>query len=97
VRTDLDTVVADAERLRVFAERTRAHRTPEKGIDTTITFAELHSSMADVRRVVGKYYALLTLKSVANWEPAAQYNTIGPFMRPWVTDPDSVARAQEKM
>jgi len=95
VSADLDQVVADAERLRVFAERTRAHRTPEKGIDTSVTFGDLHRAIEDVRRVVAKYYALLTLKSVADWEPVAQYDTIAPFTRPWVTEPDAVSRAAE--
>jgi hypothetical protein len=95
VRADLEQVVADAERLRVFAERTRAHRTPEKGIDTAITFGELHLTIADVRRVVEKYYAILTLRSVAAWEPVPQYDTIAPFTRPWVKDTGAVARAAE--
>jgi hypothetical protein len=96
VKADLESLVADADRLRVFAERTRAHRTPERGIDPTVTFGELHRPIADVRRVVEKYYAILTLRSVADWEPVAQYDTIGPFTRPWVQDPDAVARAAER-
>jgi hypothetical protein len=95
VQADLDGVIADGERLRVFAERTRAHRTPERGIDTTATFGELHQAIADLRRVVGKYYALLTLRTVADWEPVAQYDRMSPFTRPWVTDPKAVVTAEE--
>jgi hypothetical protein len=86
VQADLDHVVASAERLRTYAERTRAHRTPERGIDRTITFRDLHNSIGDIRRVVAKYYALLTLYSVAEWEPSAGYDTLAAFTRPWVVD-----------
>jgi hypothetical protein len=92
VRADLDQVVADAERLRVFAERTRAHRTPERKVDTSdITFRDLHKAIADARRVVEKYYALLTLKSIGQWEPVPLYDTLAPFMKPWVVDRNEVA------
>lgn len=77
VRADIEQVVADSERLRVYAERTRAHRTPgEHGVDKTITFRDLHQAIDGIRRVVGKYYALLTLCSVADWEPSPGYDTI---------------------
>ena len=92
VRGDLERVDADAERLRTYAERTRAHRTPERGIDRTVTFRDLHQAIADVRRVVGKYYALLTLSSVAEWEPVPQYDTLSPFLQPWVVDRGAVSR-----
>ena len=95
VRADLDQLVADADRLRVYAERTRAHRTPDQGIDESVTFRDLHAAIGDVRRVVGKYYALLTLRSVVEWEPVAQYDTIAPFTKAWVKDGSAVARAIE--
>lgn len=97
VRADLDQVVADAERLREYAERTRAHRTPERNVDTSdITFRALHKAIADARRVVKKYYALLTLKSIGQWEPVHQYDTLAPFMKPWVVDRNEVeAEVQE--
>jgi hypothetical protein len=92
VRDDLDALVAEAERLRLYAERTRAHRTPERGIERSVTFRDLHAAIRHTRGVVGKYYALLTLRSVAQWEPEPQYDTIAPFMKPWVTDGAAVAR-----
>lgn len=92
VRADLESLVADSERLRVYAERTRAHRTPEQGIDTSITFRDLHQAIADVRAVVRKYNALLTLSTVANWEPVAQYDTLEPFSLVWMSDPETVSR-----
>ena len=95
-RVDLDQVAADAERVRVYAERTRAHRTPDQGIDNSLTFRDLHQAISDIRSIVGKYYALLTLRSVAEWEPVSQYDQIGPFSRAWVTDPAAVARAAEE-
>ena len=95
VRADLGRVVADGERLRTFAERTRAHRTPEQGIDTTITFRDLHQAIHDMRGIVEKYYLLLTLRTTLGWEPAAPYDTIEAFERPWVNDRAAVARAAE--
>lgn len=93
VKADLAKLLDDVERLRVYAERTRAHRTPQRGIDNTITFAELHKAVDDIRTVVGKYYALLTQKIVTDWEPVAQYNTLAAFERPWLVDRDAVRRA----
>lgn len=92
VRADLDQMMADAGRLREHAERTAAHRTPERNIDTSaITFQALHQAITDVRGVVAKYYALLTLKVFHDWEPVPQFDTIAPFTKPWIVDPESVA------
>lgn len=97
IRADLDRIVLSAERLRGYAERTRAHRTPEQKVDTAgMTFTALHDAIADVRRVVGKYYSLLTLSSIPKWEPVPQYYTLAPFMRPWVVDRAAVAEAAKE-
>jgi hypothetical protein len=97
VRVDLDQVVADAEGLREYAERTRAHRTLERGFDTSdITFQALHKAIANVRAVVAKFYALLTLSSIGRWEAVPQFDTIEPFERAWVLDRDAVATAAEE-
>ena len=96
VKADLDQAVADAERLRIFAERTRAHRTPKQGVDVTLTLNDLHHTLVDLRRIIGKYYALLTLKSVADWELVVQFDMIAPFIKTWVTDAGAVARAADK-
>jgi len=91
VREDLNTLLDAAEALRTYAECTRAHRTPEQAIDTTkLTFRNLHATIRDVRNVVNRYHVLLTASSIVEWEPIAQFNTIAPFMQPWVTDLDSV-------
>jgi hypothetical protein len=98
VKADLDQVVADAERVREYAERTRAHRTPERGVDTSdITFQTLHNAIADARGVVTKFYALLTLGIITKWEAVPQFDTIGPFERPWVLDRDAVTAAAEEV
>ncbi len=93
VKADLDRAIAAADRVRVYAEKTRAHRTPEQGLRGPITFRDLHQALVDIRSIVGNYYALLTLMSVTEWEPVAQYDTIAPFTRAWVTDAAAVARA----
>ena len=97
MRADLEQVIGDAERLREYAERTRAHRTPERNVNTSdVTFQALHKAIADIRRVIEKYYAVLTLKSIARWDPVPQYDTIGPFMAPWVVDREGVAAAADE-
>ena len=97
VRSDLDQMVASTELLRQYAERTRAHRTPDRSMDSSsITFNAMHDAIADARRVIGKYYALLTLGSIAQWEPVPQYDTLKPFMRPWVVDRTAVEEAAKE-
>ena len=96
VRADLDRLTTAAEDLRVYAERIRAHRTPNQGLERRFTFRELHQTIAATRDVVGKYYRLLTLNIVAEWEPVPQYNTIEAFEQPWVTDRDAVRRASAR-
>jgi hypothetical protein len=94
VRADLKRVDASAEGLREYAERTRAHRTPGPAIDTAgMTFSALHDAINDMRDVIAKYYALLTLSSLAQWEPVPQFNTFAPFTRPWLTDRSAVEHA----
>jgi hypothetical protein len=94
VRADLDHMDASAEQLREYAERTRAHRTPERQFDTAgMTFKALHDAIADVRSVVAKYYSLLTLSSVAQWEPVPLYDTLEAFTKPWLVDRKAVQRA----
>jgi hypothetical protein len=94
IRADLDRVSASADQLREYAERTRAHRTPERGLDAAaMTFKALHDAIADVRAVVAKYYGLLTLSSIAQWEPVPQYDTLEAFTRPWLIDRAAVEQA----
>jgi hypothetical protein len=98
VKADLDQVVADAESLRRHAERTRAHRTPQRNISQTdLTFAELHKTIEDVRSTVSKYHSLITLGVITNWEPVPQFNTMAPFMYPWVEDSDAVRAAIDEV
>jgi len=94
IKTDLDHVAGRAEQLREFAERTRAHRTPDQRTDTAgMSFKALHDAIADVRGVVAKYYALLTLSSISQWEPVPQYDTLQAFTRPWLVDRGAVQQA----
>lgn len=97
IRADLERMFTSAERLRVYAEKTRAHRTPERNVDTTgMTFNTMHDAIADVRSVIGKYYSLLTLNSIAQWEPVPQYDTLEPFIEPWVVDRAAVEEAAKE-
>ncbi|GEM_PF-4342860 len=93
VKSDLNQIAARAEQLREYAERTRAHRTPERGIKTTeMTFQTLHDTMSDIRSVIGKYYSLLTSRSIAQWEPIPQYDTLEAFQKAWLVDRSTVER-----
>ena len=57
------------------------------------TFGALHQTLESVREVIRKYYALITQGVIDRWEAVPQFNTIRPFERPWVTDPEAVKRA----
>lgn len=97
IQADVRQLNADAGRLREFAERTKAHRTPQRTLDTSdITFRALHKAISDVQRVVEKYYALITLSSPAQWEPIAAFDTIAPFMTPWVVDRNAIEAAAKE-
>ena len=97
VQQDLMKVIADTDTLRNYAERTRAHRTPEREVsEPIITFNDLHRAISDVRRVVEKYYALLTLNSLVRWEPTPQFDTIAPFMKAWVIDRNAVDKGSKE-
>ena len=58
-----------------------------------MSFKVLHDAIADVRGVVAKYYALLTLSSISQWGPVQQYDTLQAFTRPWLVDRAAVRRA----
>lgn len=97
IQADLDRVVKSAERLCKYAERTRAHRTPGQKMDPRCTSINaIHQAIADVRSVVAKYYALLTLRMVPDWEPHPQFDTLEAFTRPWVIDRTAVEQAAKK-
>jgi hypothetical protein len=96
VGADLQQVIDDAENLREYAERTRAHRTPQRNISQAeFTFAELHKTIEDVRNTVSNYHSLITLDVITNWEPVPQFNTMAPFMYPWIEDAASVQAAMD--
>jgi hypothetical protein len=96
VRADLDSLVEDVERLRTFAERTRAHRSPPQGIDPTITFRDVHPAIRDIRQVLAKYYEILTSKPIIVWEPSPPFDPIAAFTTPSFVDRDAVALAAEE-
>lgn len=93
VRADLEQVGKDANEIRIYAERTQAHRTPKPNLDTP-DIPALHKTISDVQRIIAKYYAIVTLGSViAHWEPVVPFDTIAPFMRAWVDDRNPVDEA----
>jgi hypothetical protein len=93
VQADLGRVIAEAEQVRVYAERTRAHRTPEATFDpAATTFNTLHETLAGVRDMIAKYNALLTQGMIGQWEAVPQFSPIQPFTKPWVVDRETVRR-----
>ena len=53
IKVDLDRLVSSAEQLREYAEQTRAHRTPQRKVDTaSVNFDAMHKAIAEVRRTV---------------------------------------------
>lgn len=92
IEEDFNRLATNWEHLRVFAERTRAHRTPA-GNPPTHTIGELHKALGEVRTITKKYYALLTASSIS-WEPVPQFNVMKPFETPWVIDPQRVAELE---
>jgi len=97
VQIDLDQVVSGAEKIREYAERTRAHRSPKQTVSASeITFRSLHEAVSGVIKTILKYHALLTLTSTAELEPTPQFDTIAPFMEPWCIDRDVIDQAVRK-
>jgi hypothetical protein len=86
VKSELSKLNKEFERLRIYAERTRAHRTSQNGIDTSIKFRELHKAISDIRSAIEKYCRLLTPDLVIDWDATPLYDIIGPFTKPWVMD-----------
>ena len=70
-------------------------RTPEArpARPQDVTFRMMHDAIEEVRRVVGKYHALLTLKSIVEWEPAAQFDTLAPYREVWAPNMDRLRDA----
>jgi hypothetical protein len=64
-----------------YVEQNIAHRTHHAG--GTLTFAEFHKAITALMRTFKRYYARLTLSSLVQLEPVAQFNTHEPFTFPW--------------
>ena len=69
---------------------------PRRPLAPTNRARRPHEAIASVRDVVGKYYALLTQRSIGQWEPVPQYDTLAAFMQPWILDRAAVQRAIEE-
>jgi hypothetical protein len=93
IQGDLDVLTQALEKVRQYAERTRAHRTPELDPSVSVTFNEMHSAFRLLRSAINKYYALLTASSMAQWEPVPQYSVVAPFKFAWLPDDPQVLEA----
>jgi hypothetical protein len=81
VRADREKLLKETEKVRLVVEQTFAHRA--RGEPEAVTWGEFHAALEILVETFTKYYALLTLKSVVDIEPAPQYNTHECLTFPW--------------
>lgn len=92
VQKDVDDLEIRVTKAREYAERVMAHRTPMSDEGFSITYREMHEAIDALRETINRYYALLTGSSMIGWEPVRQYNTLAPFLEPWLPKNDDVLR-----
>ena len=81
VRADLEKLLNETESVRLIVEQTFAHRA--RGEPQAVTWGEFHAAVEVLVEVFKKYYALLTLKTVLDIEPAPQNDTHECLTFPW--------------
>lgn len=93
VQRDIDELGDAVESVRRYAEMTKAHRTPETDPRPQLTYGDMHAAIDQVRKVLNRYYSLLTNSSMAFWEPVPQYSVFECLKHPWLADDPEVIRA----
>jgi hypothetical protein len=78
---DIDTLRGDTEVAQNFVEQTIAHRT--RGEPETITIVQFNQAVDAITPIFTRWYARLTLNTVVQLEPTAQFNTHDVFTFPW--------------
>ena len=81
VREDRLELEKDTKIVQDFIEQTIAHRS-RAAVDT-VTMETFNHTIDAITPIFAKYFAMLTLSSVAQVEPVPQYNTHEPFTFPW--------------
>lgn len=81
VRQDRVELESNTKFVQDFVEQTIAHR--GRGGMVTVSMQRFNETIDGLMIVVEKYLSMLTLNSVAQFEPAPQYNTHEPFTFPW--------------
>jgi hypothetical protein len=84
VRADRLTLEEATESVRVYVERTYAHRA--RGEPGTVTFTQFDAAIDAVAEVFKKYYTIITLKALIDTEPVPQYDTHECFTFPWIDE-----------
>jgi hypothetical protein len=92
VQSDIDSLDRRVARVREYAERTRAHRTPALDSEVSVTYDEMHTAIRQIRNVINRYYTLLTASTMGQWEPVPQFSVLTPFLSPWLDDDFDVQR-----
>jgi hypothetical protein len=67
-------------------QTTVAHRVAPNQSIPVPTYTEFHAAIAAVHEVFGRYYTLLTHKTLMSFEPEPQYNEFEPFTKAWIED-----------
>lgn len=78
---DIETLRADTEVAQNFVEQTIAHRT--RGEPETITFVQFNQAVDAITPIFTRWHTRLTLSTVVQLEPTAQFNTHEVFTFPW--------------
>src|SRR5712692_3565626 len=74
---DRDDLVIATAKVREYAERLLAHRTPVQ--DISVTVDDVDAALKAVVRVIRNYYAYLKGSYLAQATPVPQYNWLAPF------------------
>lgn len=84
VRRDREELEAATAKVRHYAERLLAHRTPVTEI--VVSWDDLDVAVKAVLQVMRRYYAYLTASDLAFATPVAQFDWLKPFTLPWAKD-----------
>lgn len=81
VRRDRETLEQDTERVRDYAERLPAHRTPAAAL--SVTWTDLDRSVNAVLRTMRRYRGYLTATDLLQVTPVANFDWLAPFRIRW--------------
>jgi hypothetical protein len=84
IRRDMNTLEDSSERVRKFANKRVAHRTPQGQLRRLPKFNELDAAMDTIDRLFCKYNLLLTASGMSSAFATRQYNWMEVLYEPWI-------------